>query len=366
MRGLSETADVAAFNPCPQRSRLQAQEMEPVGVMKAAVFKELKGNLEIEERDVPTPGHGEVVIRVHACGVCHGDLMVQNGDFPFVRFPIVPGHEVAGVVESVGPDVGHLKPGVRVGAPWLSTACGHCKQCILGDEVLCAEGQYVGMTRDGGFQEFMVAQADYVVPLPDALGFAEAAPMMCAGLTVYSGLTHAGFKPGDKVAVVGLGGLGSMGVLFARAMGGRVAVVSTTPGKEAEARSLGAEKFICAGSESVADALQAWDGGADVILQVAPSAELANKALQGLATDGVFVLLTPVPVVIDPVALIMRRQKVMGSPSGSRKELRETLELAALHDIRPPIKPYTLDEAGDALVELQTAHPAGRAVIVMN
>ena len=334
--------------------------------MKAAVFKELKGNLEFEERDVPQPGQGEVLIRVHACGVCHGDLMVQNGDFPFVRFPIVPGHEVAGVVESVGSDVEHLRSGTRVGVPWLSTACGHCKQCILGDEVLCAEGQYVGMTRDGGFQEFMIAQADYVVPLPDALGFVEAAPMMCAGLTMFSGLTHAGFKPGDKVAIVGLGGLGSMGVLFARAMGGRVAVISTTLGKQAEARSLGAEKFIVAGRESVTEALQAWDGGPDIILQVAPSSELANNALRGLAADGVFVLLTPVPIAIDPVALIMRRQRVMGSPSGSRKELRATLELAAVHDIRPPTKCYPLDDAGDALAELHTAHPAGRAVIVMH
>lgn len=334
--------------------------------MKAAVIRTLKGNLHLEQRDVPQAGQGEVVIRVHACGVCHGDLMVQNGDFPFVRFPIVPGHEVAGVIENVGPGVEHVRSGMRVGVPWLSSACGHCKQCIHGDEVLCAEGQYVGMTRDGGFQELMVAKADYVVPLPDALGFAEAAPMMCAGLTVCSGMVHAGFEPGDKVAVVGLGGLGTMGVLFARAMGGRVAVVSTTSRKAAEAHSLGAEKFINAGNESAGDALRAWDGGADVILHVAPSSELANSALQGLAADGVFALLTPVPIAIDPNALIMGRRRVMGSPSGSRKELRATLELAAAHNIHPPIKCYSLDDAGNALADLQKSHPAGRGVIVMN
>jgi D-arabinose 1-dehydrogenase-like Zn-dependent alcohol dehydrogenase len=334
--------------------------------MKAAVFRAKKGDLCVEQRENPQAGQGEVVIRVHACGVCHGDLMVQNGDFPFVRYPIVPGHEVAGVIESVGPGVEHVRSGMRVGVPWLSSACGHCRQCIHGDEVLCAEGQYVGMTRDGGFQELMVAQADYVVPLPDALGFSEAAPIMCAGLTMYSGLVHAGFEPGDKVAVVGLGGLGSMGVLFARAMGGRVAVVSTTSGKADEARLLGAEKFIHAGAVSAGDALKAWDGGADIILQVAPSPELASSALQGLAADGVFALLTPVPVAIDPNALIMGRQRVMGSPSGSRKELRAALELAATHKLHPPIKCYSLGKAGNALADLQTSHPAGRGVIVMN
>jgi alcohol dehydrogenase, propanol-preferring len=132
--------------------------------------------------------------------------MVRNGDFPFVRFPIVPGHEIAGVVEDVGVGVDYPKPGTRVGVPWLFSACAHCKQCITGDEILCSAGQYAGMIRDGGYQELMVARADYVLPLPDSLGFADAAPLMCAGLTVYSGLYHAGFRPGDRVAVLGLGG----------------------------------------------------------------------------------------------------------------------------------------------------------------
>jgi len=334
--------------------------------VRTAVLREPKGKLQIEERAVPIPGHGEVLIRVRACGVCHGDLMVQNGDFPFVQFPIVPGHEVAGVIESVGAGVDHPKPGTRVGVPWLFSACGHCKQCIRGDEVLCADGQYVGMTRDGGYQEFMVARADYLLPLPDSLGFAEAAPLMCAGLSVYSGLLHAGFKPSDKVAVVGLGGLGTLGVLFARAMGGRVAVVSSTREKEVQARELGAEKFIHQGSEPVGEALRAWDGGADIILQVAPSFEAARAALPGLAPDGTFVLLAPVPIAVDPFALCLRRQRLMGSSSGSRKELRTTLDLAAAHGIRPQVKRFPLERAGDALAELETARPAGRVVVVMD
>ncbi len=334
--------------------------------MQAAVLKEPKGKPQIEDRAVPAPGPGDVLIRVRACGVCHGDLMVRNGEFPFVRFPIVPGHEVAGVVESVGEGVDHPRPGTRVGVPWLFSACGHCKHCILGDEVLCANGQYAGMTRDGGYQEFMLARAGYVLSLPDALSFSDAAPLMCAGLSVYSGLHHAGFKPGDKVAVLGLGGLGEMAVQFARAMGGRVAVVSSTRQKEAQARELGVEKFIHQGTESIDESLRSWDGGPDIILQVAPSPDSANAALRGLARDGTFVALAPVPITVDSLALALLRQRILGSSSGSRKELLATLDLAAAHGIRPHLRRFPLNRASDALDELENARPAGRVVLVMD
>jgi len=334
--------------------------------MLAAILKEPKGRLQIEKRAVPTPDHGEVLIRVHACGVCHGDLMVRNGDFPFVRPPIVPGHEVAGVIENLGPGVSYPPRGTRVGVLWLFSSCGHCESCIVGDEVLCANGEYVGMTRDGGYQEFMLARADNVLPLPDALSFTDAAPLMCAGLTVYAGLVYAGFKPSDKVAVVGLGGLGEMGIQFARAMGGRVAVISSTKQKEGRARELGAERFIHEGTEKIEEALRSWDGGADIVLQVAPSAASANAALRGLASDGTFSLLAPVPISPDPFALIMRRQRIMGSCSGSRKDLRATLDLAAAHGIRPTLRLFPLEQANEALTELEKGRPAGRVVLVMD
>jgi alcohol dehydrogenase, propanol-preferring len=334
--------------------------------MQAAVLRETRGTLQILDRPVPVPGPGEVLVKVHACGVCHGDLMVRNGAFPFVRFPIVPGHEIAGVVESIGPGVDPSHQGTRVGVPWLFSACGRCKQCIVGNEVLCANGQYVGMSRDGGYQEFMVARADYVLPLPDGLSFADAAPLMCAGLTVYTGLVHGGFKPSDKVAIVGLGGLGEMAIQFARAMGGRIAVVSSTRQKEARARELGAEKFIHEGTEKIDESLCSWDGGPDIILQVAPSPASANAALRGLASDGTFVLLAPVPLDPDPAALIMRRQRIMGSPSGSRKELRATLELAAACGIHSRSRRLPLQDANRALAELETGRPAGRIVLLVH
>ena len=212
--------------------------------MKAAVINAPNTQVRIEERNRRPPNRGEVLIRVHACGVCHGDLMLQLGQFPFARYPIVPGHEIAGVIEEVGEGVSNLQPGDRVGLSALFSSCGCCERCLDSDEFLCSQMQFTGITQDGGYQQFMLAPAAYVAPLPDRLDFVEAAPLMCAGLTVFSGLRHAGFEPGNKVAVIGLGGLGHMGVLLARAMGGRVTVLSTSADKEDEARELGAERFI--------------------------------------------------------------------------------------------------------------------------
>ena len=214
--------------------------------MKAAIFKAPRSKVEIVERETPRPASGEVLIRVRACGVCHGDVMVEQGEFPFARYPVVPGHEIAGVVEEVGEGVEWLQQGTRIGLSALFSSCGRCKLCLTGREQMCSEFQFTGVTKDGGYQEFMVAPAAYVTPLPDALGFAEAAPLMCAGLTVFGALRHGGFQPGFKVAVIGLGGLGHLAILYAKAMGGRVAAVSTNPAKETQALRLGAERFIVA------------------------------------------------------------------------------------------------------------------------
>ena len=194
--------------------------------MKTAVVTSPNAPIVIEDRLIPQPKAGEVLIKVHACGVCHSDLMVLLGHFPFATYPRVPGHEVAGVVEKVGEGVTWPKVGDRVGVPWLFSACGHCDQCVRGAEILCPFATVTGVTQDGGYQEYMVAPALYVAPIPDELSFAEAGPLMCAGLTVFNGMRQAGFRPGQKVAVIGLGGLGHLAVLYAKAMGGRVAVIS--------------------------------------------------------------------------------------------------------------------------------------------
>lgn len=337
--------------------------------MKAAVFNSPNSKLEIEERKRPSPAPGELLIRVRACGVCHGDLLLQQGGFPLARYPVVPGHEVAGEVEEVGDGVQWLKAGTRVGVSALYSACGHCRKCLGGDDVLCTQGwEFTGVTKDGGYQGFMLASAAYVAPLPDTLDFAEAAPLMCAGLTVYSGLRHAGFVPGHKVAVLGLGGLGHLGVLYVKAMGGRVVVLSTSPEKEAEARELGAERFINTKAQASGEALRAWEGGADIILATASSLDSMTAALPGLASDGTMVVLGVGPgnLTLDPMELIMGRRRVMGSPAGSRRDLRETLELAATYNIRPRITRFPLERASEALDRMHRGGIRGRAVLIID
>ena len=310
---------------------------------------------------------GQVLIRVHACGVCHSDLDVAQGAFPFAQYPIVPGHEVAGVVEEVGEGVEWPQVGARVGMPWLYSSCGHCKQCTRGDEVLCPQMQVTGVVQDGGYAEFMLAPAAYVAPIPDSLDFAEAAPLMCAGLTVYNGLRNAGFEPGDRVAVIGLGGLGHLGVLYAKEMGGRAAVVSSSSEKEQESHKLGAERFINTEENSVAEALGDWEGGANVILATAPSAESMSDALPGLAPGGTLVVLGVAPgeISASPMDLVAGRRRLMGSPSGSRKDIRDALEFAATHDVRPRIAERPLEDVGDVLNEMHERRLRDRVVLMM-
>lgn len=320
-----------------------------------------------EERDLPRPGLGEVVIRVRACGVCHSDLAVQQGAFPFAEFPIVPGHEVAGVVEEVGDGVEWPERGARVGMPWLYDSCGHCEQCTAGDEVLCPQVTVTGVNRDGGYAEYMTAPALYTVPIPDALGFSEAGPLMCAGLTVHNGLKRAGFTPGEKVAVMGLGGLGHLGVLYARAMGARVAVLSGSPDKEDEARELGAERFINTGEGSIAEALQQWEGGADIVLATSPSGELMSQTVWGLAPDGRLVVLGAAgdEVSAAPAGLILGRRRILGVPSGSRRDVRDALNFATEHGIRPRVTERPLEEADAVLREMEEGRLRDRVVLTL-
>lgn len=334
--------------------------------MKAMVVKRPKERLILEERERPTLGPGQALIKVHACGVCHSDLHALLGDFPFAKFPLVLGHEVAGVVEAFGEGVNWPKVGTRVGMPWLYSACGHCPACLKGDEVLCPEMQVTGVTVDGGYAEYMQAPAAYLTPIPDELTFEEAAPLMCAGLTVYNALVNAGFKPGQKVAVIGLGGLGHMAVAYAKAMGGRVAAVSSSSAKEAQAKMLGAERFIDTGRVGVADGLKAWDGGADVVLATAPNAKLATEAIKGLGADGVVVVIGVMsePIEASAMELISGRKKLIGSPSGSRKDLRNALEIAAKLGVRAQVSTYGLTQANEVLEKMQKGELPGRAVLV--
>ena len=334
--------------------------------MKAVCLREPNGKLETEERPRHSPRSGELLLRVRACGICHGDIMMRLGAFPFVRFPIVPGHEIAGVVEEVGDGVKAWKPGARAGLSVLYASCGTCAQCARGAENLCPVWEWTGMMHDGGYAEFVIARADYVVALPDQLTDVEIAPLMCAGVTVYSGLIHAGVRAGQRVAVIGLGGLGHLAVLYARAIGARVAVLSTHEGKEAEAKQLGAERFIVSSTGNPAAALQEWDGGANIIVATAPTVESVSMTFGGLAADGTMLVLGVGPgrIEIDPTEMVMGRRRMMGSPAGSRSELRQTLQIAAEHGIRPRVKTFPLTQVADAFAAVERGDIAGRAVLI--
>jgi propanol-preferring alcohol dehydrogenase len=336
--------------------------------MKAVVISAPKSQPKLEERPKPSPKAGEVLIKVKACGVCHSDLNVREGLFPFGKYPMVPGHEVAGVVDSVGEGVTWPKVGDRVGMPWLFSSCHHCHYCVHGDDILCPEVQVTGVTRDGGFAEYMIAPALNAVPIPDGLDFADAGPLMCAGLTVYNGLRVAGFEPGDRVAVIGIGGLGHLGIRFAKALGGKVAAISNTPDKEQEARKYGADKFIASKNQNVAEELSKWEGGADMILQTAPSTDPATQAFPGLAPDGTLVVLGigPGTVVTSPNDLVGGRRRLMGSPSGSRKDTRDTLTVAVNTGVRAEITKYRLDQAAEVLELMHQGKVRGRAVLMID
>ena len=335
--------------------------------MKAVVIQKPNAPIVIEDRPIPQPKGGEVLIKVYACGVCHSDLNVLLGYFPFATYPRVPGHEVAGVVEKVGESVSWPKVGDRVGMQWLFSACGHCDQCVRGADVLCPFAQITGVTQDGGYQQYMIAPALYVAPIPDELGYAEAGPLLCAGLTVFNGMRQAGYKPGQKVAVIGLGGLGHLGVLYAKAMGARVAVISNTPDKQDEAQELGAEYFVNTQTQKAGDALRAWDGGADIILATAPSSEAATDAVPGLAPDGTLVVLGigPGNISAGPSDLVGARRCVMGSPSGGRSDVRATLNFSAHNKVLPRITKFPLEDAGKALDLMNTGKLRDRAVLMI-
>ncbi|GAA1896057.1 alcohol dehydrogenase catalytic domain-containing protein [Asanoa iriomotensis] len=318
------------------------------------------------ERDVPSPGLGEVLVKLIACGVCYTDLDVLQGHWPDARFPVVPGHEITGVVAAAGPGVTFPEVGTTVGAQILGDSDRHCDYCVRGEQILCPHKRFTGIDFDGGYEEYAVLKADFVTPLPAGLDPVAAAPLMCAGLTAFNALGQAGIRPTSRVAVVGASGtLGTLAVRYAVAMGARVAAVGRSDRGKAAAHDLGAELFVATADQDPGDALTSWGGGADIILNAAPSSSAAAAAYPGLAPDGTLVLCGygPEALTLPTGALPLRRPHVMFNPSGSPHNARETLAFSAAHDIVPDYLPIALRDVNATLDTMAKDHPAKRSII---
>ena len=337
--------------------------------MKAAVLEQVGAPMSIQDIPTPSVGRRDALIKVAACGVCHTDLHLSEGFFrPFGIdvFPIVPGHEVVGVVEEVGADVTNVKRGDRVGASFFQT-CGLCQHCLDGRETAChtlfAGPRMSGFSVNGGYAEFMATRAEFLMKLPDELEFTAAAPLFCGGITMYGGLKQAGLRADQRVAILGVGGLGHLGVAIAKAMGAEVVAI-TSAGKEAWAKELGADRVIARNGNIGQQLLEV--GGADVVLSTTiDTADIAN-VLQGLRVRGSFVLtgMTVAPLSLMPAGFAFAQQRVIGSVIGTRREQAELLDLAVRHRIRPVTETYSLAEANAVHDRLRSQKVRMRAVLL--
>lgn len=334
--------------------------------MKAAQISRAGGEFEIVEREIPEPAAGHVRIKVQACGVCHSDVLTKEGSWPGIVFPRVPGHEVAGVIDQVGPGVSSWKKGQRVGVGWHGGQDNTCRECRRGDFRNCQNLKISGISYDGGYQEYMVAPVEALVSIPDALGDVEAAPLLCAGITTYNALRHSGALPGDLVAVVGVGGLGHLGIQFASKFGYNVAAVGRSPENAMLAKKLGASTYIDSKATSAAGELQKL-GGARVILATAPSSKAMSELIDGLGPNGTLMVVGAAfdAIEVTPVQLIRGSRRIQGWASGTPADSEDTLRFAELAGVRPMVETYPLEKAGEAYARMLSGKAQFRVVLTM-
>jgi alcohol dehydrogenase, propanol-preferring len=336
--------------------------------MRAAVVRDFGRPLAIEEVPVPAPSAGQVLVQIVASGVCHTDLHAANGDWPVKpALPFIPGHEGVGYVAALGAGVSGLKEGDRVGVPWLHGACGACDHCITGWETLCPSQQNTGYSVNGGHAEYVVAPAAYVGRIPSELGFFEAAPILCAGVTTYKGLKETEARPGQWVVISGIGGLGHLAVQYARAMGLRVVAVDVGAEKLALARSLGAEIVIDALHVDPASEVQRLIGGAHGALVTAVSPSAFRQAIATLRSGGtcVFVGLPPGDFATPIFEVVLKRLTLRGSIVGTRMDLKEALEIAASSGIKPTTELQPLDQINNVFARMADGSINGRVVLAI-
>ncbi|HEV8255195.1 MAG TPA: alcohol dehydrogenase [Vicinamibacteria bacterium] len=333
--------------------------------MRAVQVTSANGPLELVERDLPQPGAAQVRIKVEACGICHSDSLTKEGHWPGIRYPRVPGHEIAGVIEALGSGVAGWKIGDRVGVGWHGGHCGYCDNCRRGDFLMCqVAGQIPGITIDGGYADAMVVSAGALARIPRGLSTTEAAPLMCAGVTTYNSLRNSGARGGDLVAVLGIGGLGHLGVQFAAKMGFHTVAIARGKSKEPLARQLGAHRYIDSETHDPAQELTKM-GGARVVLATATSGKAMNAVLGGLGIDGKFIVLGAAqdPLEVSSIFLLAGRRSVAGWPSGTSIDSQDTLAFSALTGVRPMSETFPLEQAAEAYERMMSGKARFRVVL---
>ena len=334
-----------------------------MATMKAVQVTKANGPFEIVERDIPEPGPGQVRIKVEACGICHSDAFVKSGAFPGLVMPRIPGHEIAGRVDAVGANVTMWKKGDRAGVGWHGGHCFECNACRKGLFINCDKAQVTGISYDGGYAEYAVVQASAAARIPEALDAADAGPLLCAGVTTYNALRNSGARPGDTVAVQGIGGLGHLAIQYAARMGFRTVAVSSGADKEELARQLGAHEYIDTAKVPAAEGLQKL-GGADLVLATAPHAEAIASTVNGLKARGKL-LIVAAPFEPLPISAfgLLSGKTIAGWPSGSSIDSEETMAFSALTNVRPRIEKYKLDQAEEAFAKMMANKVRFRAVL---
>lgn len=337
-----------------------------VGTMKAAQISKPGGDFELVERDIPEPGPGQVRVKVEACGICHSDVLVKDGLWPGLQYPRVPGHEIAGRIDALGEEVNAWKKGDRVGVGWHGGHDFVCDECRRGDFAMCVNRKVTGIDYDGGYAEYTIAPAEALAAIPNDLPSEEAGPFMCAGVTVFNALRNSGARPGDIVAVQGIGGLGHLGVQYARKMGFKTVALGRGKDKEPLAKKLGAHHYI---DSSVVDTVAELQklGGARVILATAPSAKAISDVVGGLGVNGN--LLIPAapndPLTVSVMPLLMGRRQISGWYSGTARDSQDTLEFSALSDVHPMIEKFPLSRVAEAYERMHSGKVRFRGVLTM-
>jgi D-arabinose 1-dehydrogenase-like Zn-dependent alcohol dehydrogenase len=336
-----------------------------MAVMRVAQVSRPKGPFEIVERPIPEPGAGSVRIKVQACGICHSDSLTKEGALPGIQYPRVPGHEVAGVIDALGPGVAGWKLGQKVGVGWNGGYCGYCDHCRRGEFFACVRGQVTGLSYDGGYGEYLVAPASAIALMPEDLSPVEAAPLMCAGLTTFNALRNSGARPGDVVAVLGLGGLGHLGVQYAAKMGFHTVAIARGKDKEPLARQLGASVYIDSLAQDPAEELLKL-GGAKVILATAISGEAMSAVQGGLAVNGVLMIIGAAESMqVSPLSLLMGCRSVKGWYSGTSIDSQDTLAFSVRAGVRPMNETYPLDRVSEAYDRMMSGKARFRVVLTI-